>query len=233
MVKFEPVSDVFISRLELWTTDVTTDVDLYVYDDFMRTTLLASKLNNAFPEAGYHSVALDSPLEVAAGNDIYVVARITNSTYGYPIATDGVGIFVVNRTYMSQDGSVWYDMGSNVGHDIGLRARTIDPSLVVSVDEIDPQLPAGYGLGQNYPNPFNPQTTITFSLPTRAQVEVAVYNLLGEKVATVVDGRRPAGEHTAVWNGLDSEGREVATGVYFYRIRTEEFTQSRKMLLLK
>ena len=233
MAKFEPGSDVFISRVELWTTDVTTDVDVYIYDDFMRTTLLASKLNSAFPEAGYHSVALDTPLEVAGGNDVYAVVRITNNSYGYPIATDGIAGFVVNRTYMSQDGSIWYDMGANVGHDVGLRVRTIDPSLVVSVDDTEPELPDGYGLEQNYPNPFNPRTTIVYSLPHSSRVEIAIYNLLGEKVATVVDARKPAGEHAAVWNGRDSESRPVATGIYFYRIRTDEFEQTRKMLLLK
>ncbi|HTY58741.1 MAG TPA: T9SS type A sorting domain-containing protein [Bacteroidota bacterium] len=85
-----------------------------------------------------------------------------------------------------------------------------------------------YRLGQNYPNPFNPATTITFNLPSRGAVSLAVYDVLGRRVATLVDGNLPAGAHTAVW-----DGRSCATGVYFYRLRAEGFAQTKKMLLLR
>ena len=96
-----------------------------------------------------------------------------------------------------------------------------------------PELPRSFSLGQNYPNPFNPTTRINYWLPQRAHVEIDVYNILGQKVTTLVNGDRAAGAHTAEWNGMDGSGNQVSTGIYFYRIKAGDFVESKKMLLLK
>ena len=80
----------------------------------------------------------------------------------------------------------------------------------------------------NYPNPFNPTTTILYTLPQGAQVEIAIYNNLGERVATLVNGYRDAGSYTVDW---DASG--LASGVYYYRLTTPEYAETRKLLLLK
>jgi hypothetical protein len=85
-----------------------------------------------------------------------------------------------------------------------------------------------YRLGQNYPNPFNPATTIAFVLPSRSAVSLAVYDLLGRRVATLVDGNLPAGSHQALW-----DARSCASGMYFYRLLAPGFAETKKMLLLK
>ena len=89
-------------------------------------------------------------------------------------------------------------------------------------------LPSDYALGQNYPNPFNPVTTISFSLPVASHVTLEVYNVMGQRVTTVSDGFYEAGVHACEWNGS-----AVASGVYFYRIETPEFVETKKMMLLK
>lgn len=94
-------------------------------------------------------------------------------------------------------------------------------------------LPTEFALEQNYPNPFNPSTEINFALPTDAFVELSVFNILGQNVATLVAGDLPAGEHFIRWNGTDSDGGSVASGIYFYRITAENFSATKKMLLLK
>ena len=94
-------------------------------------------------------------------------------------------------------------------------------------------LPTDFVLEQNYPNPFNPTTTIRFSLPVAAEVELAIFNLLGQRVTTLVEGLRAAGRYTVVWDGRDDAGRPVASGVYFYRLQTDGFRETRKMLLVK
>jgi flagellar hook assembly protein FlgD len=94
-------------------------------------------------------------------------------------------------------------------------------------------LPERFGLSQNYPNPFNPITFIDFSLPQPSNVRIEVFNLLGQSVATLTDGNRPAGYHTVSWNGLDASGAPVASGVYFYRLTADEFRASNKMLLVR
>jgi len=94
-------------------------------------------------------------------------------------------------------------------------------------------LPEEYQLSQNYPNPFNPTTTINFALPEASKVRLEVYNILVQRVITLVDGDLEAGYHSIRWNGIAANGREVATGVYFYRIRAGDYVESKKMLLLK
>ena len=95
------------------------------------------------------------------------------------------------------------------------------------------QLPASFTLDQNYPNPFNPSTNIGFSLPREGQVNLKIYNIEGKLVTTLVDGPMPAGRHTVVWDGRDNTGRAAASGIYFYRLNTGEFSDTRKMTLIK
>jgi hypothetical protein len=104
-----------------------------------------------------------------------------------------------------------------------------------SGEEPEPEelLPETFALYQNYPNPFNPSTTISFDLPVKSHVELAIYNILGQRVATLLNQDFPAGEHEAKWYGTSDQGISVASGVYLYRIRAEGFTKTRKMLLLK
>ncbi|MDE2732781.1 MAG: T9SS type A sorting domain-containing protein, partial [Gemmatimonadota bacterium] len=81
-----------------------------------------------------------------------------------------------------------------------------------------PALPQDFALGQNYPNPFNPSTIIPYQIPTTTHVRLEVLNLLGQRLATLVDGERPAGAHTAHWDATDAAGRPVGAGVYIYRL---------------
>lgn len=83
-------------------------------------------------------------------------------------------------------------------------------------------------LGLNYPNPFNPTTEISFSLPTASHARLEIFNVMGQKVATLVDGRLEAGEHIIQWNGSNA-----SSGVYFYRLQTDDFVGAKKMMLLK
>jgi hypothetical protein len=88
-------------------------------------------------------------------------------------------------------------------------------------------------LHQNSPNPFNPETTLSFSLPADGQVELAVYDVSGRKVATLVDATLEGGPHAVTWRGLDDQGRRVASGVYFFRLHRAGEILSRKGVLMK
>jgi hypothetical protein len=94
-------------------------------------------------------------------------------------------------------------------------------------------LPETYSLSQNYPNPFNPRTQISYELPVGSQVTLTVYNILGQKVATLVDKKMSAGRYMVDWDGTSDRGRRVSSGVYLYKIEAGDFTQTKKMLLLK
>lgn len=93
--------------------------------------------------------------------------------------------------------------------------------------------PQAFRLMQNSPNPFNPATTIAFELPQAADVDVAVYNLVGQRLRTLVSEQKAPGRYQVVWDGKDDSGRDVSSGVYFYRYHAGEFLASRRMLLIR
>ena len=93
--------------------------------------------------------------------------------------------------------------------------------------------PQTFALAQNYPNPFNSQTIIRFSLPTDTQVNLSIYNLAGQKVATLVEGNRQAGTYAVDWDGTDESGSELASGVYLYRLKAGDQIETSKLLLLQ
>ncbi len=108
------------------------------------------------------------------------------------------------------------------------------PDLIpTSVDDEVVSLPLETKLGDNYPNPFNPATTINFSLQSPGDVTLEVFNIMGQKVKTVLNGQLNAGHHQAVWHGTDESGSSVASGTYFYKLTTGGFTDTRKMILVK
>ena len=94
-------------------------------------------------------------------------------------------------------------------------------------------LPQSFGLEQNFPNPFNPSTVIPLALPQRTEVRLAIFNVLGQRVRTLVDGPLEAGYHHMAWNGLDEAGRQAAAGMYFYLVEADGLRQTRKMMLVK
>lgn len=101
-------------------------------------------------------------------------------------------------------------------------------TIRTSVDNLYESVPSNFTLAGNYPNPFNPTTTVNYLLPTPANVRLDIYNLLGQRVATLFEGRQQAGEHAMTW---DASG--FPSGVYFARLKTAERSESIKMLFLK
>jgi len=113
-----------------------------------------------------------------------------------------------------------------IGYDNEVLSRS---TKEVVIDNI----PEAYALGQNYPNPFNPVTVIEYELPDDAHINLAIYDVLGRKIRTLVSGMQPAGYAEVRWNGTDDWGNKVGTGIYFYRIETGKFSKTHKMVLMK
>ena len=93
--------------------------------------------------------------------------------------------------------------------------------------------PLTTALHGNAPNPFNPETSIRFDLAHSGAVRLEVFDALGQKVKTLVTESLPAGSHQVLWRGVDHQGQQVSSGVYFYRLQAGDYTQMRRMLLLK
>ncbi|MBI4233845.1 MAG: T9SS type A sorting domain-containing protein [Chloroflexi bacterium] len=108
--------------------------------------------------------------------------------------------------------------------------RTAQITAVEEEEEVRPQR---FSLSPNYPNPFNPSTTIRFTLPQRGEAELSIYSLLGQRVATLVQGVQEAGPHLLQWDGRDDGGRELASGVYCCRLQAGTQVETRKLLLLR
>jgi hypothetical protein len=94
-------------------------------------------------------------------------------------------------------------------------------------------LPLSFNLSQNYPNPFNGSTIIKYSLPRLSDVDISIYNILGQKVISLVAAMRPAGDYQINWRGIDWKGNPLASGIYFYCLKTDNYQSIKKMVLLK
>jgi immune inhibitor A len=100
-------------------------------------------------------------------------------------------------------------------------------------DEQTESSPNSFSLKQNYPNPFNPHTRIEYWIPKRSHIKVEIFNVLGEKIKTLVDGEKERGLHTVNWDGASQQGVPVANGIYLYQLQADEFVNTNKMVLLR
>ena len=108
------------------------------------------------------------------------------------------------------------------------------PVVSTHSDETWGIIPDVTELGKNFPNPFNPTTTISFSIPQTSQfVKLAIYNLKGQKVTTLIGEVLPVGRHSVAWDGKDENGNRVSPGIYFYKMDTNNYSQTKKMILMK
>ncbi len=139
--------------------------------------------------------------------------------------------------------SAWLEMkGSTISlaeeYPIEIPDDTRSATLIIGTDEYlsnrNSNLPdLNFHLGQNYPNPFNPVTRMTYSIPSAGHVNLTIYNVLGQRVRTLIDRELPAGLFVATWDGIDDRGKSVASGVYFCRIIYGDEIEQRKMVLLR
>jgi hypothetical protein len=173
---------------------------------------LQYKSGNPADSANYKMVTLYKDAVPADSGYSYMTINIGNDIDG-----DGKKeVFIPNRYPNSADPTS--------------AALVILESKAISagVEQVEGLIPQGYTLGQNYPNPFNPETAINFTIPVAGRVSVTIHNAIGQTVATLVDTDLAPGVYSASFNG-----RDYASGTYFYTLRAGSFTETRKMLLMK
>jgi hypothetical protein len=119
------------------------------------------------------------------------------------------------------------NIGTAVGW-LGTILHTNTGGVTAVKEHVTYTLPTSFRLMQNYPNPFNPSTIISFNLSSKSFVTLKVYDLLGREVATIVSEELPAGNYTRQWNASS-----LPSGIYFYRLQTSSFTDSKKLILLR
>ena len=135
---------------------------------------------------------------------------------------------VYDYYYVVNDGSYGVH---NAKYTFGILSRALDN--LTGVETIPNKVPTEFALQQNYPNPFNPTTTINFAVPRAENVNITIYNSLGQVIRTLVDNHFSPGTYKVTWDGRNASGAEVSSGVYFYKFTSKNFTQTRKMLMMK
>lgn len=129
-----------------------------------------------------------------------------------------------------------FDQGINVyrdGHSLTLLSFKFQQNATDLAVFRTTQVPAEFVLHQNFPNPFNPETEIRYELPQAAMVNLEIYNLIGQKVQTLVEKQQDIGIHTATWDGKDALGKNVTSGIYFCQLHADGFVQIRKLTLMR
>lgn len=209
-----------------------------------------------------HILQLKSPLDLADSDNAMLVFQTQyslqrNMTLGYIEVSPDTGktweeIYKVTGLRRSW-GQVELSLLPYVGQQVLLRLRVESKANATSnfdgwyLDEMylragiavnvakNPavRIPDQFVLRQNYPNPFNPATRISFGIPKASRVKLVVYNLLGRRVKTLLDQKQAAGFHQIVWDGTNDQGKLLSSGVYFYRLEADGFSQTRKMLWMK
>jgi hypothetical protein len=169
----------------------------------------------------------------------------SNLTAAEKLKADGydVRLSASNIELVFPDGSVLTTPLNFDGKDIdmlsatdGMARELLDEAYRQLGLEKSATLPKAFALSQNSPNPFNPSTTISYSIPDNSQelaVKLSVYNIRGQLVITLVDDSQGPGTYNINWDGTDSLGRQVSSGVYFYRLVAGDFVSTRKMVVLK
>lgn len=198
------------------------------------------------PEWGRHfdRYSTDARPELVDGDvwDIEVITNIRDKVHlifeGQETVPAGFEVWLVDKaTGLARDlrSSDHYEFaGSESERRRRLKVVVGRPEFIRQHLAHEAEIPADSYLSQNYPNPFNPVTTIRFGLPAQGRVTLAVFNILGERVQTLVDDEaKDAGNHASVWDGRDLHGRLVASGVYFVRMRAGQFAKTQKMLLVQ
>ncbi|MFC1539784.1 cohesin domain-containing protein, partial [Candidatus Latescibacterota bacterium] len=155
-----------------------------------------------------------------------------NAVYGTP-SFDGDGI-LAEVTFTANMDTAFPGTVLGIKETAFVNSRFLEENLEFSgMTFADISVPASFNLGQNFPNPFNPTTSINFSVPATGNVTINVYDILGHKITTLVDGNYSAGNHTVVWNATDMTGKAVSAGVYFYTIESNNFFETKRMLFMK
>ncbi|MCC7430798.1 T9SS type A sorting domain-containing protein [bacterium] len=190
-------------------------------------TVIWEELINVTAASTVYTSTLPTPYLLSGGKFAVSVLHLLNESFGIRI----------EQTNFAPSSRGWEYTGgfapdrSRATDNLMIRA-TITPFANAIGDNNN--IVSGYSLNQNYPNPFNPSTQITFQLPKTQIASLKVFNTLGQEVKTLVNGVVAGSvEQSVEWNGTDKNGKSVANGVYFYQLKSGDFSETKKMILLK
>ena len=202
-----------------------------IYVDTYSKANITLQNASSFTGAINNSNTANSVTLTMDSSSIWIVSKTSYLTS----LSDSSGISGTSITNITGNGfNVYYDANFAANSALGgktyslVNGGVLTPKGSTSVDQQENEQPTGYKLNQNYPNPFNPTTTISFELPKESFVTLEVFNLIGERVATLVNEKSRAGQHSVIFNASS-----LSSCIYFYKLNTGTFSSTRKLILLK
>mgnify|MGYP000141416970 CR=1 FL=1 len=215
----------YVGEVALNISNLPYDVTNSMAAD-MDVMLLTAASDSFYTSTGNVSMSWDIG-NLPAGKTIYLVDQLTLNTLDLQ-TEDSYSFDLQEKGGFSATGDTNQALYPRQGQN---RFQVLINSTTVSVDE--ELLPIQYALHPAYPNPFNPITSLRYDLPEQAKVTLTIYDLMGREITQLVNTTQEAGYRSVKWNATDMHGKPVSAGIYLYQIRTADFVQTRKMVLLK
>jgi len=179
-----------------------------------------------------------SPVNPEIGHNYTISWPSVSGASSYVLYESGIqidsGVFLSKTFNKHSYNSFRYEVSGCNGCGCGGKSNQciIDIALDISNAD-DMSLPTSYAISQNYPNPFNSATKISFDVPHLSHVSIEIFDIMGRRLVLIIDQDMPAGKYNIVWTGIDANGINAPSGVYFYKMKAEGFVESRKMMILK
>lgn len=254
LVKYTIQNNETLFKVGTYTVRGNSQLSFDIWDNFnngVLSTLLGNtsiaKIANVndcdYP--GYYTYDITNPIEVTAGDDIYIRVKYQTPGYGTPIPIEMYSEDYANPQieaegfWISSDGvsNSWFQASGkeDTPYDPCIKLYTTTTGEATAWLGVKNKVtnPINFKLNQNYPNPFNPTTSIVYEIQHESNVNMVIYDLMGNEVITIVNEYRQVGQYTASWDGRDNFGQAVSGGIYFCKLQAGDFIQTRKMVLLK
>jgi C1A family cysteine protease len=242
-----------LKSVSFFTSDLNVAYTVKIYDRFENGELLDQLSNKAdtIEYAGFHTIDLDTPVNLTAGDDFYIYLYLSHGGHPYdrtsevPVllgasysgtivestANPGESYYRSENQWVDLYDFTFEDTSWNGTANFCIKGLTVEtPPTDIHFDDVKPET---YSLSQNYPNPFNSSTTIRYHISKSSKVVIKVYNLLGEEIKTLVAQMESPGEKLIDWDGTNHSGQAVSSGVYIYRLEVEGKIIMKKMTFLR
>ena len=224
----EPVNDAPLG-FSLLSPENGATITILASDIINQTSLEVTWLQSIDPDN--ESVVYGLQMDAADWSSV-IISGFPDTSYNVSYAIITAILDSLDASELSIDWTVFSTDGIDTVYAEQVFTFNVDAYDVLSVDEV--LIPDVYALHQNYPNPFNPTTTVKYDLPEQAVVTIKIFDVLGREVISLIDNMyQNPGFKSIRWNGLNQDGKQVVSGMYFYVIKTENFSQTRKMLMIK
>lgn len=188
------------------------------------------------PRADFGACALNNRIYIMGGQG---KSGVLQSTEAYSPAT-GKWVYKENLNYPREnfttqvvDNKIYIFGGRNSSQKFIAAVEEYDPTLSAVTVVEDPTVPSHFKLNQNYPNPFNSSTVFSYQVPQEVHVTIRIYNILGREICTLANKKMKPGSYSVFWDGVDDNGNEAVSGLYFYRLLTNSISVTRKMTVIR